>query len=97
MVATGHADAGGPWLPLGAGVHTGPAWVGTVGDAAHMELTAVGDTVNTTARLASVARTGEIMITTAAAEAAGLDPAMERRSLELKGKERPTAVVVMRV
>ena len=40
MVATGHADAAGPWLPLGAGVHSGTAWVGTVGDAAHVELTA---------------------------------------------------------
>jgi adenylate cyclase len=97
MVATSNADAAGPWLPLGAGVHTGPAWVGTVGDAAHVELTALGDTVNTTARLASVARTGEILITTAAAEAAGLDPALERRSLDLKGKELPTDVVVVRV
>ena len=97
MVATGHADAAGPWLPLGAGVHTGPAWVGTVGDAAHVELTALGDTVNTTARLASVARSGEILVTAAAAEAAGLDLALERRSLDLKGKELPTDVVVVRV
>ena len=96
MVATGHRDPAGPWVPLGAGVHSGPAWVGTVGDAAHVELTALGDTVNTTARLASVARTGEILITTAAAGSAGLDPTLERRSLELKGKERPTDVVVVR-
>ena len=25
---TGHADRGGPWVPLGAGVHTGPMWFG---------------------------------------------------------------------
>lgn len=24
--ATGHEEPGGPWAPLGAGVHTGPAW-----------------------------------------------------------------------
>lgn len=96
LVATGHADPGGPWLPLGAGVHTGPAWVGTVGDRAHVELTALGDTVNTTARLASVAKVGEILVTKAAADAAGLDPALEHRSLELKGKEFPTQVVVVR-
>ncbi len=70
--ATGHADAGGPWLPLGAGVHTGPAWVGAVGDQSHVELTALGDTVNTTARLAAAAGVGEILVTIAAAEAAGL-------------------------
>lgn len=29
--ATGHADAGGPWIPVGAGVHTGLAWIGASG------------------------------------------------------------------
>ncbi len=94
--ATGHADADGPWVRLGAGVHTGPAWVGAVGDGTHVELTALGDTVNTTARLASVAEAGEILVTMVAAEAAGLDPALEHRSLLLKGKELPTEVVVLR-
>jgi adenylate cyclase len=97
LVATGHGDPAGPWVPLGAGVHTGPAWVGAIGDGAHTELTALGDTVNTTARLASVANSGEILVTRAAAEAAGLDPALERRSLDLKGKEFSTEVVVLRV
>jgi adenylate cyclase len=94
--ATGHDQPGGPWVPLGAGIHAGPAWVGAVGDDPHIELTALGDTVNTTARLASVANGGEILVTTAAAEAAGLDIGLERRSLELKGKEFPTEVVVLR-
>jgi adenylate cyclase len=97
LVATGHKDPAGPWVPLGAGVHSGPAWVGAVGDEMHTELTALGDTVNTTARLASVARVGEILVTTAAAEAAGLDRALEHRVLDLKGKEFSTEVVVLRV
>ena len=59
LTATGHSDPAGPWVPLGAGVHTGPAWVGAVGDDAHTELTALGDTVNTTARLAAAAAAGE--------------------------------------
>lgn len=96
LVATGHRDPAGPWLPLGAGVHTGPAWVGAVGDEAHTELTALGDTVNTTARLASVAKAGEILVTAAAAQAAGLDRTLERRVLDLKGKESSTEVVVLR-
>lgn len=96
LAATGHADTAGPWVPLGAGVHTGPAWVGAVGDATHVELTALGDTVNTTARLASVASAGEILVSVAAADAAGLDRGLERRSLDLKGKELPTEVVVLR-
>jgi adenylate cyclase len=95
--AVGYGDAGGPWVPLGAGVHTGPAWVGAVGDGAHTELTALGDTVNTTARLAAVAGAGEILVTAPAAKAADLDPGLERRSLDLKGKEFATEVVVVRV
>jgi adenylate cyclase len=29
--ATGHADPKGPWVPVGAGVHSGVAYVGTGG------------------------------------------------------------------
>jgi len=94
LMATGHPAA--PWVPVGAGVHTGRAWVGAVGDGTHTEVTALGDTVNTTARLASAAQAGEILVTTSAADAAGLDRSLERRSLELKGKERPTEVVAVR-
>ena len=95
--ATGHADPGGPWAPIGAGVHTGRVWFGAVGEGSHTELTVLGDAVNTTARLAAQAAAGEVLVSTAAAAAAGLDPALERRSLELKGKELPTEVVSLRV
>jgi adenylate cyclase len=95
--ATGHADPGGPWVPIGAGVHTGRVWFGAVGEGSHTEITAVGDHVNTTARLAAQAAAGEVLVSTDAAAAAGLDPALERRSLDLKGKELPTEVVSVRV
>ena len=95
--ATGHADAGGPWVPLGAGVHTGQMWFGAVGEGSHVEITVVGDVVNTTARLASEAGAGEILVSTDAAGAAGLDQALERRSLSLKGKDVPVEVVTLRV
>jgi adenylate cyclase len=91
--ATGHGEPGGPWVPVGAGVHTGLAWVGAVGDDSHTELTALGDAVNITARLAAVAAAGEVLVTAAAADAAGLDPGLERRRLELRGKELSTEVV----
>ncbi len=97
LTATGHADPGGPWVPVGAGVHTGRAWVGAVGDEAHTELTAVGDIVNTTARLAAVASAGEVLVTIEAAIAAGLDSALSRRTLDLKGKGAPTEVVSLTV
>jgi adenylate cyclase len=95
--ATGHEEPGGPWVPVGVGIHTGLTWYGAVGQGDRTELTAVGDAMNTTARLASTARAGEILVTTAAAAAAGLDPTLERRSLELKGKQQATEVVSIRI
>ena len=97
MHATGHNEPDGPWAPLGAGVHSGPAWVGAVGEGANTVLTALGDTVNTTARLASAAVAGEVLVSRDAASAAGLDPNLERRRLELKGKQSATEVVSLRV
>ena len=96
LVATGHGDATGPWIPLGAGVHSGMAWVGAVGEGSHTQITAVGDSVNTAARLASAAAAGEILVTVAAAEAAHLaEEGVERRQLALKGKSEPTEVLVL--
>ena len=95
---TGHGTAGGPWVPVGVGVNTGTAYVGTVGEGLDTELTAMGDAVNTTARLASVAAEGEILVTAAVAEPAGLAAeGLERRSLALKGKSEPTEVLVLNV
>jgi adenylate cyclase len=95
--ATGHADRRGPWVPVGVGVSSGVAWVGAVGDEKRMDLTALGDTVNIAARLGGAAKAGELLVTVEAASAAGLDPSLERRSLELKGKSTATEVVTMTV
>jgi len=96
--ATGHGDPGGPWISLGAGVHSGIAWIGAVGEGSHSQITAVGDNVNITARLASAVAAGEILVTVAAAEAAQLtDTGLEHRQLELKGKSQPTEVLVLGV
>jgi len=96
---TGHRDSKGPWLPVGIGVHTGTAFVGVVGAAeSTADFTALGDNVNITARLASEAGPGEILISDALYEAANLDREdLERRQLELKGKSELTGVHVMRV
>jgi adenylate cyclase len=85
-----------PWLPLGAGVNTGVAYVGTVGEGDMVELTALGDPVNVASRLASAAGKGELLVSSSAVLAAGLDDAgLEHRSLALKGKTEPTEVVVL--
>ncbi|HSL28326.1 MAG TPA: adenylate/guanylate cyclase domain-containing protein [Anaerolineales bacterium] len=96
---TGHRDDRGPWLPIGIGVHTGEAFVGVVGgEQSTMDFTALGDNVNITARLASEAGAGEILISEAAYSAADLDlGTLERRQLELKGKSEPIDVRVLQV
>jgi len=94
---TGHADPAGPWVPVGAGVHAGRAWFGIVGEESHLELTAVGDAVNIAARLASLAEAGEVLVSADAAADSDLDVSLERRTLELKGKELATEVVSVRI
>ena len=93
--ATGYGSAAGPWVPVGVGVNTGVAYVGSIGEEGNTELTAMGDIVNVTARLSSVAGAGEILVGAATAAAAGLPQGLERRSLHLKGKSEPVDVVVL--
>lgn len=94
--ATGHGSQAGPWIPLGAGVHTGLAYVGTVGETV-TDFTALGDSVNVTARLASAAAPGEILVSSASASAAELDQSLELRTLSLRGRAEPLDVRVIRV
>jgi len=97
---TGYGDVGGPWVPVGVGVHTGVAWVGSIigASGAGADFTALGDNVNIAARLASNAKSGEVLISDAAYATLGLDLAeLEHRQLELKGKSALTDVWVMRV
>lgn len=92
--ATGHEDAAEPWLPLAAGVNTGTAFVGMVSKGEASEFTAFGDPINIAAHVASQAGSGEILVTDAAAMAAGLEiGSLERRSLSLKGHQADVVVV----
>jgi adenylate cyclase len=91
---TGVSDPSGPWIPVGIGVSTGVAYVGSVGVGPDTDLTAMGDLVNTTARLASTAAAGEILIMVSPA----MDDALvglERRTLTLRGKSTTTEVAVL--
>jgi adenylate cyclase len=85
-------------VPVGAGVHPGIAYVGAVGsDSTVADFTALGDSVNVTARLASLADAGEVLITEAAHTASGSDlGALDRREPSLRGREAPLAVRVLR-
>jgi adenylate cyclase len=99
LIETGHKDSTGPWAPIGIGIHTGVAFVGTVGTSdGVVDVTALGDAVNVTARLASLAKTGEILVSEETLHAAKIDSSkMEKRSLNLKGKSATFDVRVMQV
>jgi adenylate cyclase len=84
-------------IPVGTAVHTGEAFVGATGLGATVDdFTALGDTVNITARLASAAAAGEVIVSVAAAEAANMaTEQLERRTVEIRGRTEPIEVVVL--
>jgi adenylate cyclase len=96
LIAATRQGDDAPWVPVGAGVHTGIAFVGSVGSGAHVDFTALGDTVNIASRLASAADPGEVLVSLDAARAAVLDATgLEGRDLALKGRSATTSVVVL--
>jgi adenylate cyclase len=94
---TGHKSAEGPWIQLGVGVHTGTAFVGSLGsEQGTTDITVLGDAANIAARLSTNAGVGEILVSDAAYSSAGLDLGkLEKRELELKGKIEPFPVWVI--
>ena len=99
LLATGHGHPGGPWVPVGAGVHTGTAYVGTVGSEATVtDFTALGDAVNVAARLSSVAVAGEVLISESSYASARDDLGeLELRRLDVKGRDAPVDVRVLQL
>jgi adenylate cyclase len=94
--ATGHGNAEGPWLPLGAGVNAGVAYVGNVGGEGVVDFTALGDPVNVAARLQAHAADGELLVAEAVdGGIAGGFPAAPRRTLEIRGRSEPVTALVL--
>ena len=83
------------WIPVGVGIHTGVSFVGTVGEGDAVDFTALGDTVNAASRITGMAGPGEVLVSEMTADAAGLETGdLERRTLELRGREQPVDVWV---
>ena len=55
-------QAGQPTIQIGIGINTGECVAGYLGSSKALEYTVIGDTVNTGARLCSIAKAGEIII-----------------------------------
>jgi adenylate cyclase len=83
--AVGYGTPEGPFVEVGIGLDVGEAFVGNIGERALFDFTAVGDVVNTAARLQGQAAAGEIVLSQRVAD--GLPtPIGELVHLTLKGK-----------
>ena len=83
----------GKTISYGIGVNCGDAVVGNIGCEFRMDYTAIGDTVNTAARLESRAKAGEILISEAVyREVENRIEAECVGEMELKGKSRAVNV-----
>lgn len=95
LFAAGYGEAE-PWIELGVGLDFGTAFVGNVGAGEVKDFTAIGDVVNTAARLQAAAASGETVMSSRVAERAGeLAGAAEPRELSLKGKSEPEVAMVV--
>ena len=99
LLATGHQDDQGPWAPVGVGIHTGPAYVGTVGHGEGVnEIAVLGSAANLAARLSSEAKQGEVLISQDALVCANHSgEGMQRQELALKGVSESVQVHGLRI
>lgn len=80
-------------LGINFGIHTGKAIVGNVGTAELMDYTAIGDTVNTAARLQGLSHGSRIIISRATYEhIAGELVARPLGARQVKGREEPVEI-----
>jgi adenylate cyclase len=84
----GHDPVLGGRIPVSIGVNAGTAFCGRIGSGDIQDVTALGDTVNTGARLQSAAKAGEIVIAAELYDAVAAEfPDSERRTLDIRGRE----------
>jgi adenylate cyclase len=95
--AVGYRAGAEVWMPLGAAVNSGVSFVGNVGAAGVEDFTALGDTVNTAARMVAMARAGEVVFSEGIYGAVeDKFPALERQTIQLRGREASQEVRVLR-
>jgi adenylate cyclase len=87
----GYGTPQGPELELGIGIDFGEAFLGNIGNAAVHDFTAVGDVVNTAARLQGEAAGGEVVLSPRVVELLD-EPVGEPERVTLKGKADPLEV-----
>ena len=84
-------------ISFGVGIHYGPAVVGNIGAPMRMDYTAIGDTVNTAARLEANAPGGTILISEAVREQLGsrAKTKIPEKEIRLKGKNERIGICIL--
>jgi len=82
-----------PELKVGIGIHTGPLVAGYIGSSKALSYTVIGDTANTSARICSIAKASQIVITEATYERLGGKFVVEElEPARVKGISKPLRV-----
>ena len=94
----GHGSKEGAWFPLGLGLDQGLAFVGNVGSGVVKDFTAVGDVVNTAARLQGEAAPGQMVMSERVYQAiSSRYPLVRPVQLQLRGKREPVLARVVTI
>jgi len=76
-------------MNVGIGLNSGDVVMGNMGSQEQMNYTVIGDNINLTARLCSVAQAGQVVISKATADAIGREATINRlETVKVKGKEK---------
>jgi adenylate cyclase len=95
LAKIGYGNPDGPFLEVGVGLDFGEAFVGNIGQTSVFDFTAVGDVVNTAARLQGHAAGGEIVVSDRVTRQLGPGRG-DTVELELKGKKEPEVATRLR-
>ena len=97
LTRVGYGSSPGPEFELGIGLDFGEAFIGNIGDEFVRDFTAVGDVVNTAARLQAHAAGGEILLSARLGQYLDDQPSeLEHLSVKGKGEAVPAYRIAVR-